>query len=171
LADIDNIALAVMISGQLTVAVRTVEAAGTSGRDLVSESLLTDFACVLTSAVVQIDVLISRTAMRTVSFKGKIVPVFNRKDMIQCDQILGFDLFRDTGSDDRRCIDSKVGIRDHGIVRRRFLLMGIGMDHLKERFQEVIEIHRSQTCGINEFREFRIVNEICQTFRDILNES
>ena len=104
------------MSGQLTVAVRTVETAGASWRYLVGESLLTDFACVLTSAVVQIDVLISRTAMRTVSFKGKIFSVFNRKDMIQCDQILGFDLFRDTGSDDRRGIDSKVGIRNHGII-------------------------------------------------------
>ena len=48
--------------------------------------------------------------------------------------------------------------------------MGIGMNHLKKRFQKIIKIHRSQTCGINEFREFRIVNKICQIFRDILNE-
>jgi hypothetical protein len=111
-----------MMSGQLTVAVRTVETAGASWRYFVSECLLTDFACVLTSAVVQIDVLISRTAMRTVSFKGKIVPVFNGEDMIQSNQIFGSDLLRDTGSDDRRGIDSKVGIRDHGIVEDDFFL-------------------------------------------------
>jgi hypothetical protein len=155
---------------EFAVAVRAVKAAGISWGHFVSKGLLTYLACVLASAVVEIEILVACTAVRAVAFKGEILSVFNRKDMIQCDQILGFDLFRDTGSDDRRGIDSKVGIRDHGIVRRRFLLMGIGMDHLKERFQEVIEIHRSQTCGINEFREFRIVNEICQIFRDILNE-
>lgn len=49
--------------------------------------------------------------------------------------------------------------------------MRIGMDHFEKRFDELIKVFRSQTSGINEFIELRVIEKICQIIRDTLEKS
>lgn len=48
--------------------------------------------------------------------------------------------------------------------------MRIGMDHFEKRFDELIKVFRSQTSGINEFIELRVIEKICQIIRDTANK-
>jgi len=152
---------------EFAVAVRAVKAAGISWGHFVSKGLLTYLACVLAPAVVEIEILVACTAVGAVAFKGEILSVFNRKDIFDGEKIFGFDLLGNTGLNDRRNVYGEVGIRDHGIRRGGLLLMGIGVDEFKERFEEFVEILRSQTCGGDEFIKQRVIDQICQFIRDI----
>jgi hypothetical protein len=152
---------------EFAVAVRAVKAAGISWGHFVSKGLLTYLACVLPPAVVEIEILVACTAVRAVAFKGEILSVFNRKDIFDGEKIFGFDLLGNTGLNDRRNVYCEVCIRDHGIRRCGLLLMGIGVDEFKERFEEFVEILRNQTCGGDEFIKQRVIDQICQFIRDI----
>ena len=142
---------------EFAVAVRAVKAAGISWGHFVSKGLLTYLACVLPPAVVEIEILVACTAVRAVAFKGEILSVFNRKDIFDGEKIFGFDLLGNTGLNDRRNVYGEVGL----------LLMGIGVDEFKERFEEFVEILRNQTCGGDEFIKQRVIDQICQFIRDI----
>ena len=49
--------------------------------------------------------------------------------------------------------------------------MCIRIDQFQERFDELIEVFRCQTSGIDEFIELRVIEKICQIIRDTLEKS
>ena len=68
-------------------AVRTVIAAGIAGNHFISEGLLAYLACVLAISVIEIQIFIICTTPRAIAFKGEILAVVNRLDIVSCDDI------------------------------------------------------------------------------------
>jgi hypothetical protein len=116
LTNIDSITLTVMNRLEFGIAVRTVKAGSTSGNYLVSEGVLTYLAGILSFAVVLIKILFTGTAPGTAAFVREILSVIDRFDVADSENIFSSELFSFDGMDDRRKINSKVSVRNHGIL-------------------------------------------------------
>jgi len=117
LTNIDSITLTVMNRLEFGIAVRTVKAGSTSGNYLVSEGVLTYLAGILSFAVVLIKILFTGTAPGTAAFVREILSVIDRFDVANSENIFSSELFSFDGMDDRRKINSKVSVRNHGILK------------------------------------------------------
>jgi len=117
LTNIDSITLTVMMRLEFGIAVRTVKAGSTSGNYLVSEGVLTYLAEILTSAIVLIKIIFACTAPGTAAFVREILSVIDRFDVADSENIFSSELFSFDGMDDRRKINSKVSVRNHGILK------------------------------------------------------
>ena len=116
LTNIDSITLTVMNRLEFGIAVRTVKAGSTSGNYLVSEGVLTYLAGILSFAVVLIKILFTGTAPGAGSLIREILSVIDGSDVLNSEDIFSSELFSFDGMDDRRKINSKVSVRNHGIV-------------------------------------------------------
>ena len=115
--NIDNITLAVMMRLEFGIAVRTVKAGSTSGNYLVSEGVLTYLAGILSFAVVLIKIIFACTAPGAGSLIREILSVIDGSDVLNSEDIFSSELFSFDGMDDRRKINSKVSVRNHGILK------------------------------------------------------
>ena len=91
-------------------------AGSTSGNYLVSEGVLTYLAGILSFAVVLIKIIFACTAPGTAAFVREILSVIDRFDVADSENIFSSELFSIDGMDDRRKINSKVSVRNHGIL-------------------------------------------------------
>ena len=48
-----------------------------------------------------------------------------------------------------------------------FLFVGIGKDLFKKRLEEIVEIFRCQTSGINELAQMRVVDQTGEILREV----
>jgi hypothetical protein len=78
--------------------------------------VLTYLAGILSFAVVLIKILFTGTAPGTAAFVREILSVIDRFDVANSENIFSSELFGIDGMDDRRKINSKVSVRNHGIL-------------------------------------------------------
>jgi hypothetical protein len=98
------------------IAVRAVKTCSASGDNLVGKSIAAYLAEILTSAIVLIKILFTGTAPGAGSLIREILSVIDRFDVADSENIFSSELFGIDGMDDRRKINSKVSVRNHGIL-------------------------------------------------------
>jgi hypothetical protein len=116
LTNIDSITLTVMNRLEFGIAVRAVKTCSASGDNLVGKSIAAYLAEILTSAIVLIKILFTGTAPGAGSLIREILSVIDRFDVANSENIFSSELFSFDGMDDRRKINSKVSVRNHGIL-------------------------------------------------------
>ena len=117
LTNIDSITLTVMNRLEFVIAVRAVKTCSASGNNLVGKSIAAYLAEILTSAIVLIKIIFACTAPGTAAFVREILSVIDRFDVANSENIFSSELFSFDGMDDRRKINSKVSVRNHGILK------------------------------------------------------